>query len=350
MIQIDGSYGEGGGQILRTALALSAHCGQPVRIERIRAGRQDSGLRPQHLTSLKAVREISQGQLDGARPGSQRISFTPGAVRPGLYTFDVARETRSAGSVSLILQSLLPPLFFASRSSQITVKGGTHVPFSPPVHYLQRVFAPVLRQMGFAVSIDLKSWGFYPEGGGEITARVEPKTRIQAIRVVQRGEFRDVSGISVAMNLSLTVAERQKRAAEKMLAAEGFRPEIEAAEVPAPPGVKSPGSFILLHPAVPGGAAGFSALGEKGKPAEEVGGEAAGKLVAYARGRGAFDPQLADQIVLYAALVPGTSEFTVTEITGHLLTNVWVLKQFLPVYITIEGEKGTEGKVTVKPK
>lgn len=347
--KIEGSYGEGGGQILRTALALSSLVQKPVEIEKIRAGRKDPGLRPQHLTSVQALREISQGKLEGAAPGSLRISFWPGKIKPGNYFFDVSRETRSAGSVSLVLQSLLPPLFSAGQFSRITLKGGTHVPFSPPVHYLQQVFAPLLERMGFKLKIDLKTWGFYPEGGGEIIAQVESSPRRQSFQMVRRDDFKTVRGISVAMNQSLNVAERQMRAASELLSAEGFRPEIEAAEIPAPAGRGSRSSFIFLRPVLAGGFGGFSALGEKGKPAEEVGAEAARRLIKFAQGRGALDPHIADQAIIYACLLPGKSEFTVTELTPHFLTNAWVIPQFLPVRIEIEGEKGTEGKVTVKP-
>ena len=349
MVRIDGSYGEGGGQILRTALALAVHCRRAVEVEKIRAGRKEPGLRPQHLTSILALAGVSQGKLEGAQPGSQRNSFSPGPVKSGRYSFDVSRQTRSAGSVSLVLQSLLPPLFFAPQAAQIEIKGGTHVPFSPPVHYLQLVFAPVIAGMGFRVAIDLKRWGIYPEGGGEISARIEPKTRLQPLQAAKKEDIRAVSGISVAMNLSLAVAERQKRAAEEMLAANGFRAEIETAEVPAPTGANSRGSFVLLRPVISKGAGGFSALGEKGKPAEEVGEEAARELIAFARAPGAFDPRLADQVLLYACLVPRPSEFTTTGVTEHLLTSAWVLRQFLPARITIDGEKGSPGKVTVAP-
>lgn len=348
-MKIDGSYGEGGGQILRTAMALSALAQKPVEIEKIRAGRKDPGLRPQHLASVQAIRDISQGKLEGAAPGSLRISFWPGKIKPGNYFFDVSKETRSAGSVSLVLQSLLPPLFASGQFSRINLKGGTHVPFSPPVHYLQQVFAPLLERMGFKVKIDLKTWGFYPEGGGEIIAQVETGPRRQSFLMTRRDDFKTVRGISVAMNQSMNVAERQARAASDFLTAEGFQPEIEAGEIPAPAGRETRSSFIFLRPVMTNGFAGFSALGEKGKPVEEVGIEAAQQVLKYARNRWALDPQVADQAIIYACLLSGKSEFTVTELTSHFLTNVWVIQQFLPARIAIEGEKGTPGKVTVKP-
>ena len=349
ILKIDGSYGEGGGQILRTALALAALVQKPVEIEKIRAGRKEPGLRPQHLTSIQAIREISQGKLEGAAPGSLRVSFWPGKIKPGNYFFDVSRETRSAGSVALVLQSLLPPLLASGQYSRINLKGGTHVPFSPPVQYLQQVFAPLLEKMGFKLRVDLKTWGFYPEGGGEIIAQAETGPKRQSFQMVRRDDFKDVRGISVAVNLSLNVAERQAKAASEILSAEGFRPEIEAAEIPAPPGRETRSSFIFLRPVLTNGFGGFSALGEKGKPAEEVGSEAAQQVIKYARHLGALDPQIADQAILYACLLSGKSEFTVTELTSHFLTNVWVIQKFLPVRIDVEGVQGTPGKVTVKP-
>ena len=167
--------------------------------------------------------------------------------------------------------------------------------------------------------------------------------------MVRRDDFKTVRGISVAMNQSMNVAERQMKAASDFLSAEGFQPEIEAGEIPAPPGRETRSSFIFLRPVMTNGFAGFSSLGEKGKPVEEVGIEAAQQVIKYARGRSALDPRAADQAIIYACLLSGKSEFTVTELTPHFLTNVWVIQKFLPTRIVIEGEKGAPGKVTVKP-
>ena len=168
MLSVDGSYGEGGGQILRTALALAALTGVPVRIERIRARRSKPGLRPQHLTAVQAVARVCQAEVTGASLGSQTLTFRPRTIRGGHYVFDVAETSRSAGAVTLVAQALLPPLLQAGAPATVILKGGTHVPWSPPAHYLSHVFLPALAAMGAEVEMTLERWGWYPRGGGEL--------------------------------------------------------------------------------------------------------------------------------------------------------------------------------------
>ena len=174
MLSLDGSYGEGGGQILRTALSLAALTGVPVRIERIRAGRSKPGLRPQHLTAVQAVARVSQAEVTGAHLGSQALTFRPRTPQGGHYLFDVAEKTGSAGSVSLIAQALLPPLLKAGAPATVILKGGTHVPWSPPAHYLSHVFLPALAPWGRRWSMTLERWGWYPRGGGEVRLTIKP--------------------------------------------------------------------------------------------------------------------------------------------------------------------------------
>ena len=168
MLSLDGSYGEGGGQILRTALSLAALTGVPVRIEGIRARRSKPGLRPQHLTAVQAVARISQAEVTGAHLGSQALTFKPRTPQGGHYRFDVAETTGSAGAVTLVAQALLPPLLKAEAPATVILKGGTHVPWSPPAHYLSHVFLPALASMGAEVEMTLERWGWYPRGGGEV--------------------------------------------------------------------------------------------------------------------------------------------------------------------------------------
>ena len=180
MIRIDGSHGEGGGQILRTALSLSAITGQAMRIERIRAGRKNSGLRPQHLTAVRAAAAICEAHLEGDEVGSQTLLFEPRqSPRPGYYEFDVREAAKggSAGSVTLIFQTLLLPLALAGGKSEIILRGGTHVAWSPPFHYLQYVYLPAVARLGIEARVELRRWGWYPVGGGEIRAVVTGKRR-----------------------------------------------------------------------------------------------------------------------------------------------------------------------------
>ena len=182
MLSLDGSYGEGGGQILRTALSLAALTGAPVRIERIRAGRSKPGLRPQHLTAVQAVARISQAEVTGAHLGSQDLTFRPRTLQGGHYVFDVAETTRSAGAVSLIAQALLPPLLKAESPATVILKGGTHVPWSPPAHYLSHVFLPALAAMGAEVKLTLERWGWYPRGGGEVRLTIRPARPLTGVQ------------------------------------------------------------------------------------------------------------------------------------------------------------------------
>ncbi len=174
MLNLDGSYGEGGGQILRTSLSFSALLGAPVKIERIRAGRPKPGLRPQHLTAVRALARITGAEVAGAELHSQELTFKPRAPKPGHYLFDVAEKSGSAGSVTLIAQTLLPPLLQGGRPSTLILKGGTHVPWSPTAHYLIHVFIPALARLGAPVTMTLERWGWYPRGGGEVRLSLAP--------------------------------------------------------------------------------------------------------------------------------------------------------------------------------
>src|SRR5689334_333662 len=175
MLKLDGSVGEGGGQILRTALALSALTGQPFEIEKIRAKRRKPGLLRQHLTAVRAATALCQAQVEGDSLGSMTLRFVPGDVKPGEYAFAIG----TAGSATLVLQTVLPPLLLASRPSKITIEGGTHNPLAPPVDFLDRSFLPLVRRMGPRVRVQLERWGFYPAGGGRISVEIEPVQRLQ---------------------------------------------------------------------------------------------------------------------------------------------------------------------------
>jgi RNA 3'-terminal phosphate cyclase (ATP) len=339
ILEIDGSFGEAGGQILRTALGLSCLLNKPFRIFNIRKSRKKTGLMPQHLTSVRAFALISNAAVKGDSEGSTELMFAPSEVRPGDYFFDIG----TAGSTSLLLQAILPPLFFARKRSSVTVKGGTHVPFSPPFHYISEVFVPMLEKLGLVLRASIERYGFYPKGGGKIHGEIIPEGDIKGIEFINRGEVRNIRGISGVGNLPLSIAERQKAAALKTLSPYALRCDIGTQQVAA----YGHGTFLFLRAESDNCIAGFSSLGEIGKKAEMVGVEAAREFLDYYHTAACLDGHLADQIVLYLALAKKGSSFTVSRITNHLLTNLWVMGKFLQLKYEIEGEKGSPGKVTM---
>jgi RNA 3'-terminal phosphate cyclase (ATP) len=298
--EIDGSFGEGGGQILRTTLNLSCITGKPVRIFNIRKNRPKPGLMRQHLVSVKALARISGAEARGTEPGSPEISFKPGPVIAGEYHFEIG----TAGSVALLLQALLPPLLFAKAPSRIVLTGGTHVPFSPPFDYLRDVFSPWLVRIGIQVSCEIERYGFYPQGGGKITARIAHASEIRGIDQPEKGAILSIVGRSCVANLPLSIAERQRKVAFDLLAAHS--PAIDTATVPSP----GKGTFLFIKVDTEAGPAGFSALGAIGKRAEDVGREAGREALEYIGSRAALDRRLADQLVLFLALSKEPSTFT----------------------------------------
>jgi RNA 3'-terminal phosphate cyclase (ATP) len=334
MLSLDGSYGEGGGQILRTALSLAALTGAPVRIERIRAGRAKPGLRPQHLTAVQAVARVSQAEVTGADLGSQELTFRPGSPQGGRYLFDVAAKTRSAGAVSLIAQALLAPLLKAGTPATVILRGGTHVPWSPPAHYLSHVFLPALAALGAEVKLTLERWGWYPQGGGEMRLDIRPAPTLAGVEWRTPALTPPFQALSAAANLPEHVARRQ---AARVTARLGE--EVPVTIVPA--GGRDPGSLVFIW----GPQAGFAALGARGKPAERVADEAADVYLAFRASGAALDRHLADQILLYLALAKGPSAFTTEAVTSHLITNVWVIEQFLGPTFQVKGGLGERGEV-----
>jgi RNA 3'-terminal phosphate cyclase (ATP) len=341
-VVIDGAYGEGGGQILRTALSLSALLTRPVRIENIRAGRRNPGLQAQHLVALQALGEISGADVGGARVGATAVRFVPGPVRPGSYRFAVG----TAGAVTLVVQALLLPLAWAGAVSGLTVTGGTHVPWSPPVPYLEEVLLPTLAPVGVHASAELLRWGFYPKGGGEVRVLVRPVAgMLRPLTCLRRGMLRAVRGTAGVVGLPRSIAERLQARAEMRLRELRVPVTVEVAEGKGP----APGAHLFLLAEAEGSRTGFAALGERGKPAEQVADEACAALGDYLEAEGALDPHLADQILPALALAEGESAFTTTVLSSHLLTNAWAIQQFLPeVIISIEGPAGGPGKVTVR--
>ncbi|MDP3110900.1 MAG: RNA 3'-terminal phosphate cyclase [Thermodesulfovibrionales bacterium] len=344
MIEIDGSFGEGGGQILRTALSLSSLFLKPFRIFNIRKGRKKSGLMPQHLTCVRAMQLISDAEVAGDKIGSSVLVFKPKSVKAGEFFFDIG----TAGSTSLVLQTIVPSLIFSSEKTSVILKGGTHVPFSPSFDYIAEVFAPVLGKMGIRIELKIESYGFYPKGGGKIRVDIFPAKDIKPLRVTERGAILMIKGYSGTGNLPLSIAERQKSAAIKKIQTEIkdlMQPvDIEILNVSSP----GQGTFIYLHSETENAIAGFTSLGKRGKKAETVGEEAAEEFSEYYFTNAAFDRHLPDQIVLYLSMSKEESIFTTSCITQHLMTNLWVIGLFTGFHYSVAGTIGETGVVKIK--
>lgn len=340
MLTIDGSFGEGGGQILRTSLALSAITGQDVTIENIRAKRDKPGLRPQHLTSVIAISQICGAEISGVSAGSERITFKPHKVRPGQYEFDIS----TAGSVNLVLQAILWPLALTDKGSRIVIKGGTHVPHAPTFNYIDDVFLPAVARMGLFCNYHMEKAGYYPTGSGEVRLEIRPVESLQPINLPHRTEPIHIKLTSAVSNLPESISQRQMDTGLEYIRGMGIQPDQDMKQYP------SPGKGTLFFIGLSSGniKSGFQSLGARGKPAEKVAKDACVEFENYWKSGMAIDPHLADQLIIPMALAKGTSMFTTSEITQHLLTNISIVQRFLPVQFHVSrgiGEPGTVEKV-----
>lgn len=347
-VVIDGSYGEGGGQILRTSLTLAALTGQPTRVEKIRARRGRPGLRPQHLTAVRAAADICRAELEGDALGSQAITFDPGTTaQPGEYAFDVAdaAEGGSAGSVGLVLQTALLPLALVDGESWLTLHGGTHVAWAPSASYLEHIFLPTVARMGICAEIELDQWGFYPVGEGTVHLTVSGRGgALKPLALTKRGDLARVWGIAAVTNLPSHIPQRMANRARNVLAEAG----LEARVGPRRLRGAGPGAGIFLFAEYEHVVAGFTSYGRKGLPAEHVAEAACEDLLDHHRTGAPVDPHLADQLVLPMAVAGGESRLVTSEITQHLLTNTWVVQQFLDSSLTVEGQQGEPGALVVR--
>ena len=332
--------------MLRTSLSLSVWLGVPFAISGIRIKRPKPGLKPQHLTALLAAAEITHAEVKGAAIGSTEVTFVPGGPRPGKYSFDVSRDGGSAGSAMLILQTLLPALAKCGARSRLRIAGGTHVTWSPPFHFIDRSFLYSLSKMGLRTTLDINRWGFYPKGGGEIEAEIFP-AKLAPVELTDRGKLLGLKIISAVANLPDHIARRQAEAALSVIRAHGLDAEIELLRADS----IGQGTFIYIDAEFENIRTGFSALGERGKRAEIVGMEAGKSFIDYIDSKGCVEKHLADQLLLYMALTGGRCALNVQEITSHLITNAWVIRQFLPgVVINISGQEKRAGTVEVIPE
>lgn len=326
MIEIDGSQGEGGGQILRSALSLSMITGQPFRLTGIRAGRPKPGLLRQHLVAVQAATQVCGARTSPVALGASTLEFVPGPIRGGDYRFAIG----SAGSSTLVLQTLLPALLHADAPSTVQVSGGTHNPLAPPVHFLQRAYGRVMAQMGAQIDIELLRFGFFPAGGGEVRAKVAPCAHLQAIELLKRGERRDGYAESFVAGVPAGVAQRELESIGSGMGWSGNQLRLRGL-----PGEQGPGNVLLLtleHEQV---TEVFAAFGEKAVTAEAVAKRLLGEVRRYLKSEAAVGEHLADQLLLPMALA-GSGAFTATSISQHALTNAEIIRRFLPVTIRFE--------------
>lgn len=324
MVELDGSHGEGGGQILRTALSLSMITGTPFRIERIRSRRARPGLLRQHLTAVQAAAGICGAEVSGAALGSLALSFTPGAIRAGDYRFAVG----TAGSCTLVLQTILPALGVADRESSVLVKGGTHNPAAPPADFLISSWLPLMRRMGVDMDIELLRHGFYPAGGGEIRASIRPVDRWLPLELAARGAFCQARATAVVAGLPDDIAQRElARVAEQFGDSER--------QMRVLPSAQGPGNVVLLELQYERLTEVFAGFGEKGRSAESVADGVACAARLFHQGEAAVGEYLADQLLLPMALA-GAGAFTASKLSSHLKTNIEVIEKFLDVKFQLE--------------
>jgi RNA 3'-terminal phosphate cyclase (ATP) len=276
---------------------------------------------------------ITDGKVEGAEPGSMRLSFEPRQIVPGSYSLDVG----TAGSTSLVLQTMIPALLFAKRTSRVVITGGTHVPWSPCFHYLKGVFVPALQQMGGALRVDMERWGWYPKGGGKVVASISPVPELSGVDLTWQGKLQDTFVLSAVSNLSMSIAERQRDQVLKRFRDQGYEaPRIELLKGPSP----GTGTVVFIRATLENSMAGFTSLGKRGKPAEKVADDACSGFFQFMASGAAVDDHLADQLLPYMALAKGRSSVIARRITKHLVTNVWVIEQFLPVRFKVDEKTG----------
>jgi RNA 3'-terminal phosphate cyclase (ATP) len=338
MIDVDGSFGEGGGQIVRSSLTLAAVLGVPVRIENIRARRPKPGLGNQHLAAARAVAKICKGNLEGAKKGSKELLFEPGEIRAGHYS----REIGTAGSTTLILQTVLPVLASADRESAITIYGGTHNPMAPPSEFITECCLPAVALLGINASCELVRHGFYPKGGGAIKAKVEPWDKaFGPLDLTEDVDWGEPEVTVLIANLPEHVAEREQNEIAERLRIDPLTVKIEPL-----PGDVGPGNAVMVRYRSGDRIALITSFGEPRKRAERVAQEAARQAKNFARSKAPVDPHLADQLLLPMALGAGGS-FITSEITEHARTQAEVIRAFLGAETDIRQKKSDCWLITV---
>lgn len=341
-IVIDGSYGEGGGQILRTSVALSAVMRIPIEIVKIRAKRDNPGLRPQHIGAIKAVASLCNASVDNLRIGSDRIVFTPGKMSSAFLRLDIG----SAGSITLLLQAVIPSVSLSRVESELEIIGGTDVKWSPTMNYFTKVVLPAYRLLGIEAELEVKRRGYYPLGGGIVRVRIKPAKELRPLNIIS-SENPSPSIISICSKLPRSVAERQLKSARDYLSNQGVN--LKDCEVNVEDSI-SPGSSILIYSVGEQGPfIGGDAIGEKGKPAEDVGREAAKLFSEEYLSNAPIDRHVGDMIVTFLPFAKRESKFKVSRVTQHLSTNLYIASIFTRCQYNIDEMPDSTALVSIKP-
>jgi RNA 3'-phosphate cyclase len=340
-LEVDGSQGEGGGQILRTALAFSGILSRPVRVSNIRAGRPTPGLKRQHVSALQVLAKVFDAEVSGAKEGSLEMRFVPGPPRPGALSFDMG----TAASITLVLQAVVPAVALSGERLSIELIGGTDVPWSPTFDYFQLVVRHAFAAIGIKFEATALRRGYYPKGGGKVKAIVEPCKSVVPIDLLVRPSLSEVSVRSRCGSLPSHVAERQLNAASATLEKSGFRVGVDdvAAEQ-----TDSPGSSVLVYSTGQGFFLGSDGIGARGKPAEEVGADVAEGFVSAAGSGSCLDSNLADMVLPLLSLAPGASRVRIPEVTAHLESGLRLANKFTSSVSSIESH-GKSAVVTITP-
>jgi len=338
MLTIDGSFGEGGGQVLRSALALSMVTGRAFRIENIRSGRKKPGLMRQHLTAVRAATAVCGATVSGDSMRSTALTFEPGQVTPGRYEFAVG----TAGSATLVLQTVLPALMFAAGPSHLTLGGGTHNPWAPPFDFLEKALLPLLAKMGPRVSVELKRPGFYPAGGGEFEVTIEPDGRLRPLELLERGEIVSRRGRAIVSRLSPDIAQRELSAVRRKLNWREDEMHVEVVRNSA-----GPGNVLFLEIESENVTEVITGFGQVNVPAQRVAATAAKEAQRYLAAGAAVGEHLADQLLVPLALVGG--RFRTVGPSRHTTTNIELIERFVDVAITTSRVEQKVWQVDVEP-
>jgi RNA 3'-terminal phosphate cyclase (ATP) len=338
MITIDGSFGEGGGQIIRSSCALSLISGRAFRIFNVRARRDKPGLQRQHLTAVQAAAEIGGAEVEGARVGASEFTFVPGEIRPGEYVFKIG----TAGSTTLVLQTVLPPLMTATGPSRISLEGGTHNVHAPPFEFLQKTFLPLINRMGARASIELERYGFYPPGGGRLQVSIEPSSEKREFHLLERGTLRGQRARALVVNLPQTIAARELNVIKEKLGWSDEELTLETSD-----NAFSPGNVVTLEIESEQVTEIFTGMGERGVRAEVVAEKAIEEAVQYLDAGAPVGEHLADQLLIPLAISGGGSYLT-GQPSLHTTTNIEVVKKFLNVEIEVAPVSERTWKITVR--
>jgi RNA 3'-terminal phosphate cyclase (ATP) len=325
MIEIDGAYGEGGGQILRSALTLSVITKTPIKIYNIRAKRENPGLQPQHLAAVNAAAQISQAEISGAQKGSLSLEFYPHQIIPGEYHFAVG----TAGSATLVLQTVLMPLVLAGSQSSLVIEGGTHNPLAPPYDFIANTYLPLINKLGAGVKTKLDRYGFYPSGGGKIRVVISPTQFGGNLEIIDTRHLISIRAVSIVANLPDHIAERELKVLKRQLEIDPEKCEIQRVKS------NSTANVAMVFVEYAELTTVFIGFGKLGVRAEQVANNLAKEVRDYLDNGAPVNEYLADQLLLPMALA-GKGKFVTCGISEHTKTNIWLIKQFLPVEIRIE--------------